>query len=462
MKFEIHTKNNRAKLIGDISEEIEYKLQSECLWTDELNFDHQILFYADGILYPGVSYRIKNILEEMGHECKIVLPELPKPQYNWPFTWKYRYKQEEFADELIKKRYGIGQASAGFGKSAGFASIICKVGLPSVVLVMEKEPQDQAIETLTDIIGEEYIGIIGDGVYKPNVVNVCMIQTLMQLIEKNDPFIEFLKNKAKIVVVDEAHAFTGDMAWKIFSILNSVEILVGVSATPLPSHSRAPFVEALIGPVHYNITYSELINEKVLCPLTLYTEKMPLKMYKIPGSQFARNRKYREIVDDYIVYNKERHKYIKGFVDEMLEENISVAVVCQQVEHAKSLHEMMPYGVVLTGRTPKKQREEIVRKLRNKEIMCVITTVFNQAVDIPSLGAVAIVAGGKSYVKLIQRIRSTRTFSGETATGHLTKTEGIVYYPYDRAPWLQNHSVAALKIFSELIAQHSLNKMVSV
>jgi superfamily II DNA or RNA helicase len=94
--------------------------------------------------------------------------------------------------------------------------------------------------------------------------------------------------------------------------------------------------------------------------------------------------------------------------------------------------------------------------------MCVITTVFNQAVDIPSLGAVAIVAGGKSYVKLIQRIRSTRTFSGETATGHLTKTEGIVYYPYDRAPWLQNHSNQALKIFTELCSTHPKNQIIEV
>jgi superfamily II DNA or RNA helicase len=122
------------------------------------------------------------------------------------------------------------------------------------------------------------------------------------------------------------------------------------------------------------------------------------------------------------------------------------------------MEKLIPYGVPLYGET--ENRAEIIRKLRNKEIMCVITTLFDEAVDVPSLDAVAVLAGGKSKIKLKQRIRSTRAFKGTTVLGESTKKRGYVWIPHYEEKYLKDHSKKRLKELKEIVAEHKLNELV--
>jgi len=340
--------------------------------------------------------------------------------------------------------------------------LTCAVGLPTVFLTSEVEPFQQAYEAFCDTLGKQFVGQIGNGVHDLKVVNVCMIQTLNRMFESDPETLALLAKQTNVVICDECHAYTGTMAEKVNDLWENANYILGISATPEPQNDRAIFPHALIGPVLQRVSYGKLIDAGVVCPITVFVDKIPKKEYYVPTNPYARKVQYRKIRKAYVYYNKDRNTKLAEFTKEMVKDNISVAIIVQEIQHAKHIQHYVPNAVLLTGKTPPKEREEIVRKLRNKEIMCVVTTIFNQAVNIPSLGAVAIMAGGKSFNRIIQRIRSTRTFSGKTARGHLTKKRGIVYYPFDECTMLTSHSDEAVDILRGLVYEHDANELIYV
>jgi ERCC4-related helicase len=107
-------------------------------------------------------------------------------------------------------------------------------------------------------------------------------------------------------------------------------------------------------------------------------------------------------------------------------------------------------------------RSKATDMLQHREISCLISTLFDEAVDVPSLDVVAVAAAGASTVKTEQRIRSTRIFSGTLRTGHYTKTRGYVYYPRDNTDFLKTQSRNSLSLLKNIVKEHPKNKWVEL
>ena len=96
---------------------------------------------------------------------------------------------------------------------------------------------------------------------------------------------------------------------------------------------------------------------------------------------------------------------------------------------------------IATGATPVLRREEMLEQLAAGELDCVIgTTVFDEGIDVPEIGALTLAAAGKSEIKFFQRI----------GRGLRRKTDGSilwVFCPYDvQHRVLQRHSRMTLKM----------------
>ncbi len=165
---------------------------------------------------------------------------------------------------------------------------------------------------------------------------------------------------------------------------------------------------------------------------------------------------------NYIVKNRERCEQYLHFTRTFIENGYSVAIIVAETEHGALFKEMYPDIVEVYGTTPKKRRKEIWEQLKKKEIMGVVTTLMDEATNIPSLDAVAIAAGGKSKVKLIQRLRNLRTFEGYTVNGFEKKEMGYVFITEDRADFVRSHSKLNIKHLKELARQHPACEVIKV
>lgn len=452
-----------AELSGEIPENLERRLEDIFMWVNSLDLTQEIYFYSKGLCYRGFADAVCQEINNYGIPCRVELPEI-KRKFDWKFNWEFRPLQEEAVDAWLGNQNGILQASPGFGKTVCASAAICKAGVRSVVLVQNKEPFTQAYNTLCASTSIDDVGMFGCGKKKLGEVTVVMIQALSREL-KNNPQGEVAKwwRSVELIIVDEAHHAASDSYIEILSQLDSIQYLLGTSATPMREDGRSHFLTSYCGPIIFDAQYGVLIDHDILCPVTVYVVNGPPVDTRLAETvkeviEDELDSTYMELYDSYVVNNTARSELIVEFARECIENNISVAVIVSRIEHARNLQQLYPELVVVTSE--QNDRLEIFDKLKRKEIMGVISTLLDEAVDIPSLGAVALAAGGKSYIKLFQRLRSLRTFEGETAKGYFKKDRGYVLYVKDRAPTLNSHSDRCIKYLQGLVEQHPENDLV--
>lgn len=458
-----------AVLVGDIPQVLEYRLQQECLWSDPVDLTNIIYLYADKIMYVGSMTKVKDLLEQEGYTVTIKYPLLGKTYTDWKLDATPRPHQIPLIEAGLKHRFGFLQAPPGAGKTLVACAIIAQLGLPAIIVTQAGEPFNQAIAAFskfTNIIPGK-IGL-GSLTNSPDKVYVVTIQTLGRLKE-GTKFYNIIKD-TEVVIVDEAHHAVSNSYLNMYKLLTNVKSLICLSATPWRDDDRHELLEGLIGPILHSVDYGDLIDNESLVPLTIYTARVPKKDYgytaklftERPATEFQKRNQFRKVYKDYVINNNQRHEIIADFVDSMGKQRMTTAIICKLIEHAEALHKVIPKAVVLTGKTKTAERERIIRQLQNHEITCVITTVFDEAVDIPSLGGVVFAAGGRSTVKAIQRLRSTRSFNGQVIWGHYHKKRGYALFLLDDADFLRSHTNLTLKVLKKEIAKHRENEIISV
>jgi superfamily II DNA or RNA helicase len=462
--FKITPRNNRGVIEGPVSEQIEQALQSKYVWYDPDDLTNEKLFYADTAMYLGVMYDMASFInEEFDMDCVVELPELDLPRHDWTFNWEYRPRQEDAVNLLIEKRFGIAHAPPGFGKTVVASAVTAKIGYRTAIIVQAEEPLNQAYHTMLRATNIKPGRVSGEH-KKLAEVTVYMVQTLSQELENNpDGEIAQWYRSAKVIIVDECHHAGASSYMTVLDAPDDPHYVIGLSATPNDREDgKQDFVHAFFGKSLFEITFGQQIEDGTACPLTVYVDYMPPRDFgftsKRSGADWQRRQQYTKVYDQYIINNADRNRMGVQFAREMNEDGLTVAMIVSRVEHAEVLHALMPEATIITSKT--KNRDEIIYKLKRHEIKCVITTLFDEAVDVPSLGAVALLAGGKSKIKLKQRLRSTRVFDGDTVYGRYTKDRGYVWFPFDQCDFLRSHSQSNLAILKDLVSQHPDNKLV--
>jgi superfamily II DNA or RNA helicase len=309
--------------------------------------------------------------------------------------------QNEAIIKSLKKGRGILHSPTASGKTViGGALISCFPTENILFIIHTKDLLSQTLEEFEKWFPNQ-VGIIGTGKLEPNRITVGMIQSLNRLGPT-----EFDKIP-NIIIVDETHhvgKFGGSYA-KVLERFTNAPNRFGLTATLgyLPEAKLAS--EGHIGPVIAEVEMKTLIEEGFLA-------KPKLKLIKIP-----RNPKYREInkySDLYkaaIVENKVRNKIILECTKEFLKKGLSSLILTVRIEHGHLLEEMAnEYFPELKlkyvhGGSEDEDREAVRRGLISGEIkVAVATTIFNEGVNIPSLGAVINASGGKSEIAILQKI----------------------------------------------------------
>lgn len=333
---------------------------------------------------------------DFGNHQKLQFPENKITPYPY---------QEKAIQAMIKAKRGILNARCGSGKSIMALEIIRRIGYKALIICHTKELLNQFKDYLVNDLGMQKgdYGIIASGkVEIGNLVTIALRQTIVN--------IDLLKYKFEwgTIVVDECHNIAGNVTYvsqyqKILSNL-AAEYRFGLSATAFRADGLTKCMYALTNKIKYVVEESEIADKIIKAVIQpVYTD------YEIP--EYAQN------VDGTLDYSKmptvlAEDKGRNKLILDLLKQNKDnyCLVLSDRLTGLKQLYEELGEGLLIDGsqtnKAAKKEREEAIDKMRNKEEHYLFATLqlAREGLDIRPLNRLFLIAPTKNKGVLIQAV----------------------------------------------------------
>ena len=360
-----------------------------------------------------------------------------------------REYQDDAVNECVSAKRGVIWARPRSGKTVMEVILVQRLNLFPVLSICQSiDVAKQTLRNFQEFLPDADVGIIGDGTCDIKPITIVTIQSLSsaynikEKIPKNElertPSqqqkldIQKLVEEAKMVWVDECHhAVSSTHKYILQNKIYSAEYILGCSGTPFREDNTNLLLTALIGPIIYEINYSKLIDETFLVRPTIHIVKLPKRPEIVDGSAYS------TIYKQAITENEERNGIIARIVMDLVNRKKTCMILVNKVTHGKLLAKMIPSAEFSYSKT--KDREQLWIRLRERTLPCLITTLGDEGVDIPSLDATIVAAGGKSAIKVFQRMRCMTPYPG--------KTHAIVVDFNDPYKYLSSHSKKREKLY---------------
>lgn len=396
------------------------------VWDGYISLMTSAAYFPTGLL-PFVARRLK----ELGHtfrfamECEYIQPDPISPDMLRGIT--LRDYQLDAITMLLDKKRGIARMATNSGKTEVMAGIIKALRVPqTLVIVASKELLDQTSKRLQYRLGVK-VGRIGDGAWDRKQVTVAMIQTLHSRLSNE------LANS--LVLIDECHHASSDTMMDVLSRVRG-SYRYGFSGTPLKKDLLSDLkLMSVTGRILVDISNKYLIQHEysALPKITIHiVENNDEEMWKW---------KYQPAYSELIVHNTERNRII---ADAARAANGIVLILVNTIEHGKLLQAMLPESIFVHGSDDSSIRREILEKMRiDSRGVFIASPIFDEGVDVPNIDSVILAGGGKSSVKLLQRIgRGMRKKEG-------TNVLYIHDFIDDTNKYLLRHSDARISTYVE-------------
>lgn len=364
---------------------------------------------------------------------------------------RLRNYQKNAVEKALEQKRGILEMATGSGKTLVAAHIISRLNLPAIFFVHTRELLYQTKDFLKESLEIE-IGQVGDGSVVIRPITVATIQTIIRAVggkyhrldeEDEDDLTDISKQKEEIIKLventpvvffDECHHLPADTCFTVAMKTKGAFYRYGLSATPYRADRQDMLIEAALGQKIVRVNASVLIDEKYLVAPRIHY--LALKRNGKPPLT-----DYNEIYQTYIVTNPERNKIILERSREFAKNGLTTLILVQQVKHGNELHKLIPEAEFIHGTDSTQKRNRVLKEFKEKNLKILIaTTLADEGLDVPSLGAVILAGGGKSETRALQRVGRALRPSEE-------KTEAIVIDFIDTAPYLKEHSLNRLEIF---------------
>lgn len=376
----------------------------------------------------GLIYKVEDYLKSKNIQYSIEnFNDIPRLEQQGDYS--LRPHQLSALDSMFKYKRGIVQSPPRSGKTKIAAAFIDQSRLFPVVFLCNSI--DIAYQTLdnfkNDIPGNIKFGIVGDTNFELGDITIMTVQSAVMAYEiqykmrrsaikerkghayKKIGSDNVLTNEqrfqlrqyiesAKTVIYDEAHHSKSSIAVTVFNQLKNAQAIFGLSATPGYGLPEDMIIESVIGKVIYRVSYKELIDAGWLLPAKIY-------FYKIPKVEVT-SKSYSTIYKEAIINNEFRNIIITRIASKLNKMGKTVLIVVDKKTHGNILHSLYPDSVCVYGEHSSENRNEIKDLLNNGNVKCVISTLWDEGVDIPGLHYVINAAGGSSQVDVFQRLRS--------------------------------------------------------
>lgn len=426
---------------GNVSTKVEDATTAERGWlNDFLTYDDAHMRFArgsgdgrvrllsafDGTFPAGFTRSVLAAATEPGFTVTLddarVKPCAPDPLAD--IAWLRDY-QREAVDKVLAATRGILWLPTGSGKTEIAAALGRAIRCRWLFLAPQADLLRQTAERFKMRTGET-AGIVGDGEWHEERVTVATCQTLARNL--NEPRTRALLSSVQGIIVDECHTLPAGSFLAVVKRTRNAYWRVGLSGTPLARGDRKSLLAiGALGGVIHRIRPGVLIAAGVLSRPTIRV---------VPVVQTVSRPTYAGAYTEAVVKSRQRNATVGNIVERAAK---PCFVFVRIVKHGQALETLLAERGLRVAfawgeHTTNDRRAVIARLVAGELDVVVCSTIFQQALDVPTLASVVNAGGGASIIATLQRLgRGTRVVEG--------KTTFEVWDIVDRGNrWLERHS----------------------
>lgn len=353
------------------------------------------------------------------------------PEISMTFAGTLRDYQQEAIAAVMQRNQGVLEASTGAGKTVMALAIIAARRQPCLILVHNVELLRQWRERIQQFLGIE-AGRIGAGKCDIRPVTVGIINSTRRRLAELAP-------RFGHVVVDECHRCPSSMFTDCVKAFDA-RYLLGLSATPYRRDGLTRVIHIYLGPTQHRVDPARLRDIGAVLRPEIMTRETA---FVFDGDA---SEDYQAMLTA-LVEDQARNELIADDVlDEIARGQGTALVVSDRVAHLEALSACLLRReediVLLTGATPKKQREAIVARLASGNVRVLGSTMqlIGEGFDAPGLSSLFLATPIKFSGRVLQVVgRVLRPKDG--------KIPRIYDYQDNRVGVLRASAKARAKIF---------------
>lgn len=333
----------------------------------------------------------------------------------------------------------------GAGKSVVIAHLADQLKEPILILQPTKEILEQNYSKLIQYVDEDKIGIYSASMGEKEV-GYYTLATIQSIYTKP----EFFSHYA-IIFIDEAHLLNPKSMGMFMGFIKKINQIrerqgkkkikvIGFTATPYRMDSMyigwgTPEVRVVTtiklvnrmkgffwSRILYNINTQELVDMGYLCPLE-YVDYSIVEHSQIPTnkskSDFDLN-SFEKIISD-------RKQRIIDAINYGKNNAKSILIFCSSIAQAKKFSEITEDSAMVTGATPKKEREKIISDFKNGTTKVVFNVgVLTTGFDHPALDCIILLRPTRSIALYYQMLgRGVRIAEGKKSCKVIDLTSNV-------------------------------------
>ena len=421
-----------------------------------------LLKRGTGVLPRGLMARSIARLKELNVDVRVEdRAEVPTPDMQLVAGGslvELRPYQVDACNRAMAAKQGVFNAATGLGKTEIMAEMIRRLEVRSLIIVSSRDLARQTISRFQDSLTfplrgviskgrsleEGLYGIMGDESYETGLITVALFQTLARRLmpvcdrcgkageidrvvcsdrtgcggkldfTETDQMYEWFEQFGAIHL-DECHRASAQTWWPVVNACPAY-YRFGYSATPTKSDLITELrIIGATGEIFYEFKAKEAVEEGWLTePFVALVE------LNLPDLGEDEDTLYIDSYRDGVVQNVKRNRAIAEIAKITSDQwKVPTLILCNWVEHGReikrALREIDIRADFVAGGTSTEERLNAMEALGNGSKRCLIaTTIFDEGVNIPEIGALILAGGGKAKHKVIQRIgRGLRVVEGK-------------------------------------------------
>jgi superfamily II DNA or RNA helicase len=374
------------------------------------------MFDLDQDTFPsGFATMVRRKLAERGVDCLLrdVRIRPAEPDWGAKLDWLRDY-QFEACQALVARTRGLLQMGTGGGKTEVITALLRIFPELKFVILVHRTKLMHDIVARIQLRAKEHglrpedVGRYGDG-YKElgHRITVCSFDSIKA--NRRNPAVREMLANAQAAIIDEAHTLAANSFAGVMMELKNAYYRWGVSGTPLArGDKRSSITIGLLGPIVYKKSAISLIEEGILA-------QSKVRMVK-HDAEDVYSALWAVVRERGIVTSVGRNRAVLGAAKRARKPAMMFVDVLDHGQLLlKGLKRLGLNAEFVFGAKNTQQREAALRRLVCGDIDVLISSpVFNEGIDVPTLGSVLLAGGGKSVIGLLQRIgRGMRRSDGK-------------------------------------------------
>ncbi len=385
------------------------------------------------------------------------------PQSGYTHNIDLRDYQRAGVDEGLKRQRGVLKMSTGAGKTETVIATMVEASVfPAIFYVTSCDLLEQAYDRFLKYVslngGPAEIGRVGGGHCDIRPITIATVQSCQLALtgkytkfddcdasdktkfsDQQKSLIKDLVHQAEFVYVDECQHVAAETIQDVLNASYRARFRIGGSASPWRDDGLDLMIEAAFGRKYADVSASFLIHQGFLLRPHVVFNHFDQKL----GPTATFNAHYKK----YVVENEPRNIWIANRAKFHVDKGRPTIILVKWVPHAEALRDLIPGSEILTASGDSKKsplkRKEVLKRMRNRELMCIIgTSLLDEGVDVPAATAGIFAGGGKSSTRELQRVgRFIRKDPNDPQ-----KDCAYIEEFFDHTKWLMNHAKLRRKI----------------